>query len=202
MGDNTHRLHTSWWTRLEVTAFSMVVAAVLFLGVRPDWDLAVTRWLQRAAPLADFPAAVFVLLGNAEVMISAVVVAGGLWYLWGRRQSSMAFWLALGLTGASVLAVGLKYLLVHPGPPPSLQRHVFDVGVALQTPYSFPSGHTMRATVFAAVALRRAPVLVVSVVVAMMAALVYLGDHWTSDVLGGLVLGIACAVLVRSVNLE
>jgi membrane-associated phospholipid phosphatase len=55
----------------------------------------------------------------------------------------------------------------------------------------------MRMTFFAANALRRVPAAAGALVFAVMAALVYLGDHWTSDVLGGLCLGWACAELAR-----
>lgn len=67
------------------------------------------------------------------------------------------------------------------------------------TPYGFPSGHAARTVLFAGTALRRVPGLSVAVVAALALSLVYLGDHWTSEVLGGLCLGWAGAEVVREV---
>ena len=155
-------------------------------------DTAATTWVQRAAPVADYPAAVLVLLGNAEVVIPSVVIAGGL-LISRRRDAGLAtLWLAAGLTAASLLAVALKHLIVHPGPPPQFSRLVIPVGLQADTPYSFPSGHTLRTTLLTWTALRSARWVAVLLVLGMMAALVYLGDHWLSDVLGGLCLGWVC----------
>jgi len=176
-----------------------VVAAATFLLPSHRWDVAVTTWLQRhAAPAADHAASIFVFLGDAEVQIPAVALVAVLW--WWRRDESRgraAVWLAAGLAVTSFIAFALKYLVPHAGPPPELQRAVARYGIAVPQPFSFPSGHTMRITFLAATALRGAPAGAIALIGAMMAALVYLGDHWTSDVLGGLCLGWACAELAR-----
>jgi membrane-associated phospholipid phosphatase len=176
-----------------------VAAAATFLLPSHRWDVAATTWLQRhAAPTADRAAAIFVFLGDAEVEIPAVALVGLLW--WWRRDRSRgraALWLAVGLAVTSFIAFALKYLVPHPGPPPELQRAVARYGIGVPLPFSFPSGHTMRITFLAATVLRGVPVGAAAVVAAMMTALVYLGDHWTSDVLGGLCLGWVCAELAR-----
>lgn len=190
-----------WLSRtLGIALFLAILAAVLAFAIPHPWDVEVTIWLQRAAPAADIPSAVVVLLGNAEVAILAAVVAGLLLYRRDRDKGLRTLTFAAGLTIISVLAVALKYLVVHPAPPPSLQRHVFDFGLHAQTPYSFPSGHTMRATFIAGIFLRRVPLVAAALVLIMMAGLVYLGDHWASDVLGGLLLGWACVEVARGVR--
>ncbi len=150
-------------------------------------DETVTVWLQRAAPGPDYPASVLVLLGNAEVVIPSVVLAAGL--LWARHRGSGLgiLWFAAGLTVASLLAVTMKHLIIHPGPT-QYGRPVFQFGLHTDAPYSFPSGHTLRTTLLAWTGLRNAPRLAGLLILSMMAALVYLGDHWLSDVLGGLCL--------------
>ena len=179
-----------------------VVAAVTLLLPSHHWDVAATAWLQHhAAPVADRAAAIFVFLGDAEVQITAVAVVGFLW--WWRRdrtRARAALWLAAGLAVTSFIAFALKYLVPHPGPPPEMQRAVARYGIGVPQPFSFPSGHTMRITFLAATALRAMPAAAAAVVAAMMTALVYLGDHWTSDVLGGLCLGWACAELARGLR--
>lgn len=51
--------------------------------------------------------------------------------------------------------------------------------------YGYPSGHIMQTVLVAGTALRRLPAPGAALVAAMMALLVDLGDHWTSDALGG-----------------
>jgi membrane-associated phospholipid phosphatase len=173
------------------------VLAVTFGVPSHGIDVAVTRWLQTAAPAPDVPAAALVFLINAEVLIPLVAIAGLV--LWPRdRLSATAAWrLAAGLIVVSGIAFTLKWLLPHPGPPSLFQRPVFRPGVSVPQPYSFPSGHTMRTTYFAAVALRRHPGVAALLILAVMASLVYLGDHWVTDVAGGLCLGLACAETAR-----
>ncbi|HEV2283661.1 MAG TPA: phosphatase PAP2 family protein [bacterium] len=183
----------------------LVVALILFVAVAAGtfvlpghrWDVAVTMWLQRAAPAPDLPSAILVFCGDAEVSIPAVALVGLLLWRGALPRARTALWLAAGMIVTSFIALALKFVVPHPGPPPEFQRVIQRVGLGLQQPYSFPSGHTMRATFFTIAALGRAPLAGAALVVAMMAALVYLGDHWTSDVLGGLCLGWACAEAAR-----
>ncbi|HET7265944.1 MAG TPA: phosphatase PAP2 family protein [bacterium] len=191
---------------MSIPRFTAALALFLAVGTGTfalpshAWDLDVTRWLQRAAPGPDLPAAIFVFLGDAEVLIPAVALAAVL--LWRRAPARAwtAVWLACGLTAVSLLALALKFTIPHPGPPPEFQRAVQRVGLSVQQPYSFPSGHTTRTTFFAIAALGRTPAAGAALIVVMMAALVYIGDHWTSDVLGGLCLGWACAEAARLVR--
>lgn len=171
-----------------LVGFSLLVS-IASLPLVHRLDVAVTRWLQRAAPLPDLPASVLVRLGNAEFVIPAVAAVAGLLFLTNHRSGVPAIWLAAGLLAASLLAVILKHLIVHPGPPAAFVRPGLPVGLYIATPYSFPSGHTLRVTLLAGTALRRSRWLGVALVVGMMLALVYTGGHWLSDVLGGLCLG-------------
>jgi membrane-associated phospholipid phosphatase len=160
----------------------------------------VTVWFQHAAPTPDLPAAALVFLGNAEVVIPLAVLFGVSLLRQDPSRARAALWLAAGLAAVSLLAVSLKFSIPHPGPPDELQRHFHRLGLSLPMRHSFPSGHTMRTTFITVLLLRRFPLLAGAIVLGMMTALVYLGDHWMSDVLGGLCLGWGCAEIARGVK--
>jgi len=182
-------------------ALALFVVCTVFavLPVSARFDRQAAMWIQRAAPAADVPAAALVFLADAEVIGPGLVIAGLI--LLARRDRRRAWqllWLAAAVAGVSLLAVVLKHVIPHPGPPPAFVRHIGRPVVNIHnTPYGYPSGHTMRTTLLAGTLLRGAPVAAAALVIAMMASLVYLGDHWTTEVLGGLCLGWACVELVR-----
>jgi membrane-associated phospholipid phosphatase len=180
-------------TRQPAVAFllSVAVLAATFAAPSHTLDVTATRWLQRAAPIPDIPASLLVFLGNAEVLIPAVAAAGLVLWSRDRARATMLWGLAAGLVATSLIAVILKRFIPHPGPPAEFKRpSVFQTGVGVVVSgFGFPSGHTMRMTYVALCALRRTPPVAATAVLAMMTALVYLGRHWTTEVLGGLCLG-------------
>ena len=88
----------------------------------------------------------------------------------------------------------LKLVLVHPAPPDDHVRTIALLPTAhVPLANSFPSGHVLRTTFLVATA-RRVPGWIGPVVVLfMIASRVYLAEHWLSDCIGGLVLGLAAA---------
>lgn len=106
------------------------------------------------------------------------------------------FWSALYFFIATVVSAGLVQLLknVFERPRPEDMLVVSDIG-------SFPSGHAANAATMAVVLgfiVRRLWVWIAGViyVVAMVLSRTYLGAHWLSDTVGGVVLGAAVAVIV------
>ena len=105
-------------------------------------------------------------------------------------------WAALYFAIATIVSAGLVQLLknLYERPRPHDILVASDLG-------SFPSGHTANAATMAVVlslVLRRVWIWAAGVVytVIMLLSRTYLGAHWLSDTIGGLVLGSAVAVIV------
>ncbi len=198
--------------RLLVTAgvFAVVfIAVALFTQSHAfnSLNLRLLRYLQNRGSLGqDIALGILTYLGSIEVTLILAVLLG-LRLFKGLRLLAVLPALAV------LLGSGLEYLLKHSlasKAPPSVYLRFPDILPKLNhgvDPNSFPSGHVLRATVVYGLVLylserwdlfgkdtsRLSPVLVV-VVFLMGYAVIYLGWHWFSDALGGLLLGLTLLI--------
>ena len=102
------------------------------------------------------------------------------------------------------LEVGLKYCLPHPTPPSEFMRGLqFLPSLQIAPPYSFPSGHVLRTTFLVALIGERRPrwrACCWALVIAMASTRLYLNEHWLSDVVGGLLLGLMLAAVAAAID--
>ena len=169
-------------------------------------DLAVTRWLQQyASPALDVISSIITIAGNVEVTVVLAVLIAVALARRGRMQLSVALW-AVFIGGLAVEWI-VKHWLPHPGVPESLRRPGVNIlHYLVRTPYSYPSGHAFRTMLLAtAASLLRAqtsrwrrllPYVLGAAVALMGVALVYLGDHWASEVIGGYLLAVLGIMLL------
>ena len=179
-----------------------LVLASLFGGIavavwtgRGELDLEVATWMAaHRTPGGTALVLGLAQLGSLVVVVPATVVVAG--YLIARRRAWDAAWLAVATYGAAILYTLTKIALARPRPDADLRALV-------ERGYSFPSGHATQASAFwlsaaVLVGLDRAPrtqrillALAGPLVALPAASRVYLGVHWTLDVVGGLCLGTA-----------
>ena len=141
------------------------------------------------APWLDVFSSVVSLLGQAEV--TAGIALGLVVARWRRGLDTATVPLLLAVVAA--VEIALKLTVPQPLPPDELSRSV-ELVPFVHVPFAgaYPSGHVARIAFLAGVA--RLPTwLAVLGVALMMVTRVYLADHWPSDVLGGLLLGILVA---------
>ncbi len=153
---------------------------------------------QRTTALTDV-ARVLTWAGSAFLLVPLALIAS-LWFARaGLHRQALA--VVLGLGGAMLISDLVKLLVSRPRPPvPHLQA---------VTGSSFPSGHATQASafwlslVFALPAVGASPKLTrvagglaLLIVLAVAASRVYLGVHYPSDVVAGLLLGSGWAIYV------
>lgn len=200
---------------LTLSIIVLVVATWLFSAIAEDLatgdritivDVRFSRWLQAhgGAWLTKFMLLVSLLHGTWVIIIGTLAVCS---YLWVRR---LRWWLlAFGTSvfGGILLNVLLKNIFQRARPR-------FLNPILILNTYSFPSGHTLMATVFygtlCALLVSRTHtfgwrLLAITAGVLLIALVgfsrVYLGAHYLSDVLAAMLEGLAwltsCLVAVR-----
>jgi len=182
---------------------TLVVLGSVAEGIRSQEVFALDTWATPflhgiASPGMDALMNLLTDLGSTLVIIPVfVVVAAGL--LLRRRRGATLFLVVVSL-GALVLNGTMKVLIARPRPALPWATVLPD--------YSFPSGHTMNAVVFyVALALiawsiggRRVGLvaLAVAIVIAVGVGMsrIYLGYHYLTDVVGGILAGLAWLLVV------
>jgi len=167
-------------------------------GRTQAFDDAVLRWMQRhQTPWLEGLMVEITMLGTWIVVLSIVSVAG--LFLWLTRHRYSAVLLLVATAGGIGLNNILKVGFSRPRP------HIFEWGTTASS-WSFPSGHAMSATVvYVTVAYlaarlqnshgaRLATLVIAAVLVATICfSRLYLGVHYPSDVLAGVIIGLSWA---------
>jgi membrane-associated phospholipid phosphatase len=170
-------------------------------------DLAVTVAMQPLiSPGLDlFSAAVGILLSGELTAVYALIAGYHLWRA-GQGLWSLA---PFAFGPPTLLEVVLKEVIHQPWVGSVFYRGVYYPLTDVVTPNTFPSGHAIRdgfIVVFVVLVLRARPgrpsfrcwcgtALAVGLACLLGLTRVYLGDHWLSDVIGGLLLGSATGLL-------
>lgn len=183
-----------------------VVTSLSIGGWATEVDLPVYNWvLDHQSPALVMAASILHWWGSSVGMTLTMLIITGLLCWWQRSAIPL---LLIGFTalGSVLLTIILKRYtgLERPDGVPG--------GPAPPETYSFPSGHTLNAAALLGIAAYLAIVFgmqryayLISIVVglfvvAMGASRIYLGHHWVSDVVVGLLIGAGWAAIVAIVH--
>jgi len=147
--------------------------------------------VEHRSPLWEVPARVFDFIGGGWFGVLVVPVGIAVAFLIARRPwAASAFILGSAVSSGAVQLMKVGFGRARPD----------QILLSLDSP-SFPSGHTANAAtivVLLALLLRRRWIAAVGAgyIVLMALSRTYLGAHWVTDTVGGILVGAAMAVLV------
>lgn len=179
-----------------------MLTVLVALGLTRDADRAILAAVQSVrAPLLDTLATALSVAADAlpvYALLGVIAIASL------RRNGVRACVPLLLLVAATLVEAALKTAVAHPGPPHELSRST-ELPAWIPWPRAhfenaYPSGHALRAAFLLVLALgeRRAIVTgAAAFAIAVWISRVYAAEHWPSDVLGGILLGLVAAGIAR-----
>lgn len=181
-------------------AVAVLALQVTFHGWLTGADHVVTEWfVAHRNPTLDH-VALLVTNGFGPVFTAVAAAVAAVVVAWRYRSILCGLTVVVTIGGASLLCTGIKLFVGRLRPPIAIQE-------TLETDYSFPSGHVTGTTALVgmiAVIIGFGGSRLVQWLLATAAALVitavavsrlYLGVHWLTDVVAGVLLGAAAVTL-------